>query len=70
MNVDEFIKAMQEINGKILREIERCRKEGIEDLSKVRSARGYLCDAIELAVKGKLKDAEYKLLQAQAVLER
>ena len=58
-----------EVNEKILSKIDELRSLGKKDFSKIRTARDYFCDAIVLALTEKrTEDAEYKLLQALAVL--
>ena len=59
-----------EVNEKILSKIDELRSQGKRDFSKIRTARDYFCDAIVLALTEKrTEDAEYKLLQALAILK-
>jgi 16S rRNA G1207 methylase RsmC len=62
-------KMFVEVNWKILARIDELRKLGERDLSSIRTARDYFCDAIILAFEKRREDAEYKLLQALAVLK-
>jgi len=63
-------KLFVEVNEKILLKIDELRSQGRKDLSKIRTARDYFCDAIVLALTEKrTEDAEYKLLQALALLK-
>ena len=63
-------KLFVEVNEKILSKIDELRSQGRKDFSKVRTARDYFCDAVVLALTEKrAEDAEYKLLQALAVLK-
>ncbi len=63
-------KLFVEVNEKILSKIDELRSLGKRDFSKVRTARDYFCDALVLSLAEKRKeDAEYKLLQALAILK-
>lgn len=63
MGVEEFNELMSEVNKRILEKIEQKK-----DMSKIRVAREYFCDAVILAMEKRLDDARYKLKQALVIL--
>ncbi len=63
MGVEEFNELISEVNKRILEKIEQKK-----DMSKIRVAREYFCDAVILAMEKRLDDARYKLKQALVIL--